>query len=516
MAQTSAQTTAGPDVLIRRLVAHGRVPTGSTAEPVLREALRERLAGPLEQALAATGDQGFWLIRKLEVRACVGGGWTAGQMADVVARSVADVVGHRARRGGNAAEVVWFPDRASFWAQYLLDLARGQVHGRWEYAGFATATSWADGATTLARQDGPGLAAALQRLSPPELDELTGRVAADPLLESVADGTRSAGAVLSALRLLREQGRLAVGGSTGLLLAVTAACGSGRGGEPLRLLASVARPALDVAALLRLVAGAGTGSATLLSGVAQGLWSEVARIAGGDDFLGLVSWSAPERAALVDTLTSRPVAASRDRWHTRFGGAFVLLPLCAELWSWREATAAWPQAEGEAGEVPADRLAQLGVLAAAMGAARFDAALGDPALRAVLDIPGDLDVHVWLDDLDPTPFVELTGLDLTEEVDPWLASSPAFLGAAAAVLLRELGRRLPGMATASPAYLWHNVLDLEAWVSTETEEGTGLRTGLVELGHAPMGVLLSLSGLGRGELTVEGAGVGRWTLTSRS
>ena len=506
---------ADPGVLIRRLVAHGHVPTGSAAVPAVGEALGAALTGPLERALAATGHQGFWLIRTIEARACVGTDWSATQMAEVVARSVGEAVRQKARRGGDAAEVLWFPDRATFWAQYLLDLARGHVRGRWEYAGFDAVRSWVDGASALLRQDGPGLVEALQSLTPSELDELTGRVSADPLLEAVADGTRSAGTVLAALRLLREQGRLAVGDSTGLLLAVTAitavaAASAGGRGAPggLQVLTSVARPALDVAALVRLVSAAGAGSAPLLAAVSQGQWPEVARITGGDDFLGLVPWSAQERATLVDTLVSTPVDPSQERWHTRFGGAFVLLPLLQELWPWRDATVAWP----EAGGVPAERLAQLGVLAAAMGAARLDAALGDQALRTVLGIPAHADVSGWLVGLDPAPFGEVTGLDPGEEVDPWLASTPAFLGVAAAALLRELGRRLPGMATASPAYLWHNVLDLEAWVSVEAEE----QTGLVELGHAPMGVLLSVSGLGRGELSVEAEGVRRWTLTSRS
>ena len=36
-------------------------------------------------------------------------------------------------------------------------------------------------------------------------------------------------------------------------------------------------------------------------------------------------------------------------------------------------------------------------------------------------------------------------------------------------LLRELGRRLPGLAAASPSYLWHNVLDVDARVELEDD-----------------------------------------------
>ncbi len=497
-----------PGVLIRRLVAHARVPSGSASGATVRAALEEDLGGPLERAVAATARQGYWLIRTLEVRTCVGADWTAAQMAEVVARSVGEAVGGRARRGRDAADVLWFPDRATFWAQYLLDLARGRVGGRWEYADLDPGPSWSGGAAALARRDATGLAEALQRLTTGELDELVGRVDADPLVELLADGTGTPVPVLAALRLLREQGRLAVGRSTGLLLAVTALTAPGGHGDPAVRLAAVARAALDVAVLVRLVSAAGAGAPRLLADVAEGRWAEVARASGGDDFLDLVRWPAPERAQLVAAFAGRAAAASPERVHTRFGGALVLLPLLPELWSWRTATAAWPEVAG----VSPDRLARLGVLAAAMGSARFDAALEDEALRIVLDVPGGVDVADWLCGLDPVPFCAATGLDPDAEVDPWLAAIPPFLGVAAAAALRDLGRRLPGMATASPAYLWHNVLDLEAWVSHEAGEPSGT----VELGHAPMGVLLAVSGVGRGEFTVEGAGSRRWTLGSRS
>jgi hypothetical protein len=195
------------------------------------------------------------------------------------------------------------------------------------------------------------------------------------------------------------------------------------------------------------------------------------------------------------------------RLHTRFGGGLLLVPLLPDLWSWREATAGWPDVAG----VPADRLARLAVVAAALGTARFAAAVTDPVLRTALGVPGDVDVPGWLAALDPLPFAAATGLDLAEVPDPWLyAGRSGFPGIAAAALLRALGRRLPGLAAASPSYLWHNVLDVDARVELEDDRA------LAELGHAPLGVLLSMTGLASTSFVVEGVEERRWTLTSRS
>ncbi len=490
------------DLRIQRLVSRCRVPRGTRAGPALAEALEQGLLAPLERVVATTELQGYWLIRRLDVRTGVGAEWSTAQMATTVAGAIGHAVSQRARRGRDSGEVLWFPDREAFLARLLLDHAQGRAGDRWEYAGFRPLRSWHETAIALAGTEPDALWGALLRLNQGEVDELAERVEGDRLLEVLRAGAGSVGPVLSALRTLRRTGRLAVTGSTGLVLALAAAAETATATLP-----DVARPALDVAELVRLSAEAGAGSGRLLGAVSDGRWSDVSAVVGPTDtFLPLVQWSEADRAELVDALTTAPDVPG-PRMHTRFGGAFLLLPLLPDLWSWSRATDGWPVPD----RVGPDRLAKLAVLAAALGTARFDAVLGDPALRIALAIPARLDLREYLASLDPAPFMAEAGLVPDEPVDRWLRPPVAdFLGVVALAVLRDLGRRLPGMAGVTPAYLWHNVLDVEAWVSLEETEA------VVELGRAPLSVLLSLTGLSRTSFVVEGAGERRWTLTSPS
>jgi hypothetical protein len=492
---------SAPDLQIRRLVAHCRMPAGTTAGPRVVAALEEELGAPLERALSTLDADGYWLIRRLAVRAGVGAEWTTAQMAATVAGAIGDAVRQRVRRGREEGDVLWFPDREAFVADFLLDLARGRAGGRWEYDEFAPLPEWPDAAIALAAAEPAVLQAALARLGPAGLEEVADLVRGDRLLEVVDAGGAARAPVLVALRRLRTQGRLTVTGSTGLLLAVEAVRD-----RPVTL-ADVARPALDAAELVRLVARVGGAADEVLAAVAAGRWAGVVAAAGPTDaFLPLVEWPAADRTALAEALSGAPDMVPEPRLHTRFGGGFLLLPLLPDLWSWSRATEAWPDADG----VGADRLAELAVLAATSGTARFAAVLQDPLLRLALAIPDDVNVRAWLDGLEPEPFAESVGLRLDDPVDPWLGTPVLHvLAVAATAVLRDLGRRLPGMAGASPAYLWRNVLDVDAWVSL------GETDAVVELGRAPLAVLLAMTGLGRADFVVGGAGERRWTLTSR-
>lgn len=497
---------SAPALRIRLLDSRCRIPEGSRVGPTLTAALGDELVTPLGHAVSATGLEGYWLFRRLDVSTGLGADWTPAQMASTLARAVADAIRWQADRVLGSEEVVWFPDRQSFVAGFLLDLARGRTGGRWEYAEFASSPDWHQVATGLAATEPAVLCEALCTLSNAELDEVCERVYGDRLLESLAAGPGPRGPALSALRQLRASGRLAVGESTGLLLAVEVARTLGLD------LAQVAAAALEVAAAVRLVIQAGSSRAAVLDALAAARWADVVTLTGSTDaFLPLVRWAPDERAALVDTWVDTwgapPAPGVETQMHTRFGGALLLLPLLPGLWSWPQATATWPEADG----VAPHRLVKLGVLAASLGATRFHAVLEDPVLRTALGVPGHVNVRAWLDRLDPVPFAREAGLSLESPVDPWMGSPVAgFLGRAAMAVLRDLGRRLPGMAAASPSYLWHNVLDLEAWVHVEESEA------VVELGHSPLSVLLAMTGLSRTTFELEGVGERRWTLTTLS
>ena len=116
-----------------RLVTRCRAPTGTPTRRVVT-AVTEELTGRLERAFSLTAAEGFWLIRRIDVRTQVGAGWDARHVADAVARAIGEQVRDRARRGRDAAEVQWFPDQESYLAGFLLDLARNRATGRWEYS----------------------------------------------------------------------------------------------------------------------------------------------------------------------------------------------------------------------------------------------------------------------------------------------------------------------------------------------------------------------------------------------
>lgn len=523
-----------PDVMVRRLVAQCRLPpSGSEAD--LRTALHD-LTTPLQAASA--GLEGFWLLRRLDVTTRVGSRWGPDEVSRAVARTVAAGVRRRARAGVDSATVRWWPDREAFVADYLLDVARGLADGRWEYAALPASGSWPDRALALARQDGATLAGALAGLSPADLDALAEQVRGDRLLEALAGPDGATAPVVAATRRLRATGRLTATGSTALVLALEAAGAR---------FAEVGQPSLAAAGLVRLAAAPGADPARVLAAVRAGRWRDLTRLVGPDDaFLPLLGWSEDERAALVDALAGPRPAPAVDLWpagtsgtsgsggaapvevrHTRFGGALLLLPLLDGLGDWPTLADGLPPA----GDLAPDRPLRLAVLAAALGPPRFGAVLEDPVLRIALGVSVRQDVRAWLDALEPDA-LDAVGSTFPAPAVPDQGWEPPVrqqrhgraLGRAARTLLADLGRRLPGMAAASPAYLWQQVLDLDARVTLTgagpdgdvDPAGGAPGEALVELGHSPLQVLLSMTGLAATGFVVAGVGERRWTLTSRS
>src|SRR5206468_1076525 len=83
----------------------------------------------LDEALTSMGlptDGGVWLIRRLDLSAAIGRTWSSQRIAKAMARSVAVEVMHTISAGPDGTNVIWFPDRASFVARYLVDAAAGR------------------------------------------------------------------------------------------------------------------------------------------------------------------------------------------------------------------------------------------------------------------------------------------------------------------------------------------------------------------------------------------------------
>lgn len=473
-----------PRVVVGRHRVHARV-VGDTrpGEPALLQAVTDGLAEALDEA--PVGD-GYWILRRVDASSRLGAAWSSTQMSRALARDIAGAVSDVQARGIDPERALWFPDRTAFLARFLQDLAEGRTSGRWEYAGLGDVLR-GPGATlaALARDEPAEVAEALAALSVGVLELLAGQVADQESVLAHLAPRSATGEVTPVVATLSRL--LAAGRHVGpLLLAVRAAADHGLP------LAAVRAPAVAAAGLAALT--------SRHPGVTRALrdadWAALAPL--GEEFLGVVAWSAPERAALADALAAPapPGATVAEVAHTPFGGAFLLAPLLDGLADWR----ALPGPD-------ADQLRLL-VLTAALGRGTSLAPLADPVLRRLYGVAGNDDP---LGALAGTPLPP--GLEVAPVSDPVRLAGAAgptadLVAGAAAALLAALGRQLPGMAAASPAYLWTNVLDLDATVTWGEGEH------LVELGHPPLAVLLAIAGLTSGSFRVRGHEEVRWTLTT--
>ena len=492
-----------PDVHVGRHVITCRTSASGAGERALRGVV-DLLPADLAGALQGVGLHGYWIIRRLDVSSHLGAAWASSRMAAAVSQKVAGEVAEVVRHGHDPDAVLWFPDRAAFVSRFLLDLAEGRAAGRWEYAQFGADARPQDAAIDLARDEPDILQEALEQLTDAELVRVAAGLDGDAVLAALVAGGEAAplvGPVIDALGLLGP--RLPERGAA-LVLAVVAVRASGRG------LVAVADPARAVAAVLP---GLRRAPEAGLDALRHGRWVEVASLTGSGAVVPLVHWPPEARASLAEAMggPTRPVATGR-RCHTDFGGIFLLAPILDDLWSWRSATSTWP---GE----DSDRIAKLLCVTAALGCEQHTLAARDSLVRAVLGVSMDLEPVAWVEGLGERhakAFAAEVGSSL--DVEPMalaepLAAAPVaeLIGRTAAAAVRALGRRLPGMAAASPPYLVRNVLDLDAWVTTSGDES------VVELGRPPLAVLVSMAGLDRGSFVVDGvAGERRWTLTTTS
>lgn len=527
------------------------------ATPQTRTVPPEALAGDLATVLAETlraadpGRSGLWCIRRLDVRLAVSAAAGRREVAHSLARALLKELDRVTAQGATDPDVLWFRDRAAFLARWVADLARGRTDGRWEYRRLAVPGAGAGGSAAVAAratEEPEALLLALRRLPPNDLDALVGTLTPGDAATTVhALAVAPAGAQEDAVvaarvtRGLLESGRL----PTDQRRATLAVLVSGNG-EPGAVAAAHARDLVAVAFALR---ACGLRQRDLLvRTLVTGDWAGVARLGGEEMAAALASWPEAERVAAVDALTDLEPAAPRDeateanaadgaqdepqRAHTELGAIFLLLPLLAGL-PFATATEDWPSLAGAPADAGLALLAIMGVL----GEDRAPAVLVDPWLRLALGLPepgggADFDAEAvadWIADVGPLRLdtireafaavlvwrEQAAAADLADPsllvaglLDP---AAAADVRVASCALLRELASRLPGMTNAGAQHLRTDVLALDAHL---TIEATVPRRIVVELGHAPLGILLSISGLDRGTFTLGATGDLEWVLTS--
>ncbi len=395
-------------VHIRRYQVRYRVAEGSphlavrgTLDGLLLASLAERL-----QAALPGGDESVWLVRRLDVRTCVGVSWTSGRLAHALAAATATALAGALDRGTDGDSVVWFPDRAAFLARFLLDCAVGRAAGRWEYGEFDDITVGSASSTiraVIAREPGTGLDA-LVRLTGPDLGRVLAQVDAsdaDAVLRtlgkvSASDAGNPAALVVDALGRLLDRSELPREPRVAALALFLDVARLGGSRPPARTEAR----AREVVQLARTLWAARPHETRRLTGaLADGAWHAVDAPA-MNLLTELVAWPSAARREAVRRLArarsgelepskgSRPPTLATD-----LGGMFLLLPLLDDL-PWEAAAAEWPGLEG----IDGFRLAQYLTVIGALGAARNGAAVLDPALRLALDVPPKIDastISAW-------------------------------------------------------------------------------------------------------------------------
>lgn len=189
-----------------------------------------------------------------------------------------------------------------------------------------------------------------------------------------------------------------------------------------------------------------------------------------------------------------------------------------------EAAADWP----DVGEVSAAKLIRFLILAKTCGRARVNSFCRDPALRDLFSIPPGLvlqEVAEWSRQIAPAEVRHLqqlidrshlqdshdgqrdaglnrTDLNYLRAPSTFGLSAPfdRALSKVAQTLLRAFARRLVGFSASNPEYLYSNFLDLTARIEEEPHRI------VVQLSHAPLHVILNMTGMLRCEYSIEWLG----------
>jgi hypothetical protein len=424
-----------------------------------------RYLGAMLAPLAVETSDAIWLLRSIAVELAL----DAAADPDALAAAWAKYLGRAvlAVLEGDADGLLFFPDRATYLASFLRDLAGGEAWGLWYYESFA-------GLRML-----PAAAALRTALV---ADPLLGRRALLSLpswqaVRVLAALGRSEAAIV--LQGLEGPAAEAAPAPAALALPILAAwrevAAFGFDPAPLALGCWLAMVREDPAVVGHGAAVFARALAALRLVVVEGLPAAAAHSLAAADLPALYRALGPAKAEQLAPLLDLPVAvrhrlaasaepeallASNGPRDTMFGGLFLLLP---------HLDAAPPAAP--AGP-PTEKLQRFLSLAACAGDDAAPAVVLDLVWRDLFGVPADLALA---------------------DCKAWIAGLPED---AAAAVLGGFARTLPGFAAASPGYLRRNFLDCRASVTFGPEAIE------VELGRPPLDLVLGIAGLTRERLVL--------------
>jgi hypothetical protein len=445
--------------------------------------LDRTLAAPLRR-LAAAREGEVWLVRRLdadvELDLAADDETLARAWADGVAAALAARLGARRPAPAGGTEqvddgIVCFADRAEQLAAFVADLAGGRAWSRWwhaEFDGLRPLPVAAAIEAALVREPEPGRTA-LARLSRARklapVAAALGARAAGRVADALYGGAAPAAGLAAAARRARELG---LDGEPAALFACAAASASTPSGAAERAPAAARRAVADEGAAAA-VTETGLGGAFLLL---PGLVRLFADLDPAMRLLVLRSALGAARAleSGADPVLAAAAGAGPDAEEPGPPAALAAALVRALLAGGRTDGAELSLAPTDHGPL---------VLDAATGTWL---GIGEATLETVAAVTGR--EHRVSD---------VAGADLGAELASFaLPGASAAVAVAGRAVLRELAHRLAGLARSSPEHLWRNVLDRPARVEAHAR---GLR---VELGPAPLDVLLRLAGVDRDRFAV--------------
>lgn len=412
---------------IRRFSSQYLVPEGFPSPERACSKLDEIVSGYLPDILRQTAsglfqtsDTSVWFIRNLKLDLNVNTAWDRDVIAERWALQITRELSHALSDEGVAGEgIVRFPDRASYLASFVRDLAGGNAWGKWYYESFSGLQMLPVSSairTALCRDISTGVDTLL-KLESGERSRVfsaLGNQDLKRLLHSVSEEASKDTDYSSCFHALREAWKYED----------TNDFRSGdEGKDALSLYLAVISRNRDIAGRSLLAA---ILSFICLDGILSGLGpaerKDLMVALAGRDVSRLYLAVGAERAETLRPLRDIPndwlvsfsqeLASSRKRTfphapppgqvqkgtveirHTPFGGMFLLLPLLDELFP-EEAFAGLLGLEGQS----AASLLRFLFLTACFGHANFNRAFHDPVVRDIMgiDAPAGMDIiREWL------------------------------------------------------------------------------------------------------------------------
>ncbi len=435
--------------LCNRYVVANKAPEELHArcEAALATTLSDALAVALRPVLRDE-DPDLWFIRQLNVEFSVNPEIEHARVAELWATEISKAVVEAFHR--EDPETLHFPDRASYLAHFLLDVAAGSAWDRWYYADFdglrmlptssALRTAICDVPETGLR--------ALHLLSEDQRRTILRSVSAADARRIVSTfaSNSAGGGIPECLGLLIESWNAGLGFQPhdedrrvlALFIAVTrqhpdCAC------ETLRAIVAAA------CGLVRQLHECASGESEILAAVRTGdLPALYAALGIAAEPIGpLLQCPVETLDLLLQRLVGEPVVNAKTRRETRFtafGGVFLLFPILDEF-PFHIATSGWPDLEN----VSAAAIVRLLVLAKCFGRDHFMGCVRDPLIRDLLQILPAISASAmaeWLGTISSDQHLSLWQANISSHVDTrafdaenFLYTSVAQKGAPVALLL---------------------------------------------------------------------------------